>query len=172
MTTETMLTYPSTTVQVPRSKSIPLVTYEMSNRLLILPTPQLDTMSQILTEDDTPVDNFPSAKNQRLLVEPLYSSWSLPSGVSAFLADANVGIFFDHPKPLVPDVFLSLGVQVSEQWWEKRNRSYFLREFGKPPEVVIEVVSNRKGEARMDTNCMTMPGWELITMLSMTQWSI
>jgi len=30
-------------------------------------------ISHLVIEDDTPVDNFQSAKQQRLLVEPLYS---------------------------------------------------------------------------------------------------
>jgi hypothetical protein len=33
-------------------------------------------ISHLVIEDDTPVDNFQSAKQQRLLVEPLYASWS------------------------------------------------------------------------------------------------
>ena len=33
-------------------------------------------ISHIVTEDDMPVDNFQSEKQQRFLVEPLYSSWS------------------------------------------------------------------------------------------------
>ena len=39
--------------------------------------PAPDT-SHLITEDDTPVDNFLSEKNQRLLTEPLYSSWAGP----------------------------------------------------------------------------------------------
>lgn len=31
--------------------------------------------SGLITEDDTPVDSLPSEKQQRLLTEPLYSSW-------------------------------------------------------------------------------------------------
>jgi Uma2 family endonuclease len=42
-------------------------------------------------------------------------------------------------------MFLSLDVQVADNWHEKRHRSYFFWEFGKAPEVVIEVVSNTKG---------------------------
>lgn len=42
-------------------------------------------------------------------------------------------------------MFLSLDVQVAKEWWHKRHRSYFLWEFGKPPEVVVEIVSNNKG---------------------------
>ena len=104
--------------------------------------PELD-ISHIVIEDDTPVDNFQSEKQQRLLVEPLYSSWSPDS---AFIAAANVGVFYGLKQdPLVPDVFLSLHVQMPADWSLKQNRSYFGWEFGKLPEVCIEIVSNRKG---------------------------
>ncbi|WP_231636974.1 MULTISPECIES: Uma2 family endonuclease [Planktothricoides] len=64
-----------------------------------------------------------------------------------FLAGANVGIFAIAREPaIVPDVFLSLDVEVAENWLEKKHRSYFMWEFGKPPEVAIEIVSNREGE--------------------------
>ena len=36
------------------------------------------TINHIITEDDEPVDNLPSEKKQRLLVEPLYTSTRLP----------------------------------------------------------------------------------------------
>ena len=100
-------------------------------------------VSHLVTEDDAPVDNIPSEKQQRLLVEPLYSSWlsHMP-----FLAAANVAIYSSVSKPaLVPDVFLSLDVQVADDFWAKEHRSYFVWEFGKPPDVVIEIVSNTKG---------------------------
>lgn len=94
-------------------------------------------------EDDTPVDNLLSETLQRLLTVCLYSSWS-PG--FPFLAAANVGVFYAiRQSPLVPDVFLSLGVQVPQDWREKKNRTYFTWEFGKPPDVVIEIVSNREG---------------------------
>ena len=100
----------------------------------------------LVTEDDTPVDNMPSEKQQRLLTEPLYSSWSGPGGGRSFLAAANVGVFPEPRNPaIVPDMFLSLDVQVHENFWDKAHRSYFVWEFGKPPELVVEVVSNQKG---------------------------
>ena len=103
-------------------------------------------ISHIITEDDTPVDNFASEKLQRLLVESLYNSWTVPSDFQTFLAAANVALFYAVKKPpLVPDVFLSLDVTVAEDWWQRRNRSYLFWEFGKPPEVVIEIVSNTEG---------------------------
>ena len=100
-------------------------------------------ISHIEIEDDAPVDNFQSAKQQRLLVEPLYACWS--PGVP-FVADANIGLFYGLKlDPIVPDAFLSLNVQMPADWSQKKNRSYFVWEFGKVPEVCIEIVSNRKG---------------------------
>ena len=110
-------------------------------------------ISDLITEDDTPVDNLFSEKQQRLLTEPLYSSWTgghRQPGQTAekrrFVAAANVGLFPSvRQPPLVPDMFLSLDVQIGENWYDKRNRSYFFWEFGKPPELVIEIVSTREG---------------------------
>ncbi|MDZ8136334.1 MAG: Uma2 family endonuclease [Nostoc sp. DedQUE04] len=99
--------------------------------------------NQLVTENDTPVDNFASAKQQRLLVGSLYSSLQNQT----FLAEANVGIYYtDLQPPIVPDVFLSLDVQVPQNWWEKQNRCYMVWRFGKPPEVVLEIVSNKEGD--------------------------
>ena len=103
-------------------------------------------IQNLVTEDDTPVDNMPSEKQQRLLTEPLYSSWAGPGAGRSFLAAANVGVFHQVRNPaIVPDIFLSLDVQVAENWWRKEHRSYFLWEFGKPPDLVVEIVSNRVG---------------------------
>lgn len=103
----------------------------------------LPDASNLVTEDDTPVDNFASAKQQRLLAGTLYSA----IGDRVFLAEANVGIYHTVREPaIVPDVFLSIGVRVPENWWEKQNRCYLLWQFGKPPEVAIEIVSNRQGD--------------------------
>ncbi len=101
-------------------------------------------ISHLVTEDETPVDNFQSEKQQRLLVEPLYSSWS--PGVP-FIAAANVGLFYAlKQEPIVPDAMLSLGLEMPTDWSQKQSRSYFVWEFGKVPEVCIEIVSNREGD--------------------------
>jgi Uma2 family endonuclease len=119
---------------------------ETEEELPALSPEQWPDIEHLVTEDDTPVDNFFSAKNQRLLVEPLYSSWSGPPETGKFLVDANVGVFYSIYEPaLVPDAFLSLDVEAPDAWWEKRHRSYFIWTFGKPPDVAIEIVSNRKG---------------------------
>jgi hypothetical protein len=36
-------------------------------------------------------------------------------------------------------------VQIPENWWEKQNRSYLVWNFGKFPELVLEIVSNKDG---------------------------
>jgi Uma2 family endonuclease len=131
----------------------PQVKYQLSSSLAAPMTEQLletDEMiteldiSHLVIEDDTPVDNFQSEVQQRLLVEPLYSAKAL---LSPFLAAANVGLFYKlKGEPIVPDVFLSLGVQRPEDFSQRRNRSYFVWEFGKVPEVCIEIVSNAEGD--------------------------
>jgi Uma2 family endonuclease len=101
-------------------------------------------ISHLAIEDDTPVDNFQSEEQQRLLVEPIYSSRVL---LSPFLAAANVGLFYKlKGDPIVPDVLLSLSVQRPDDLSKKQNRAYFVWEFGKVPEVCIEIVSNREGD--------------------------
>lgn len=42
---------------------------------IAIPPEFLPRVDDLVTEDDTPVDNIFSAKQHRLLVEPLYSSW-------------------------------------------------------------------------------------------------
>lgn len=111
-------------------------------------TPDVDLspdISHLVIEDDTPVDNLISEKQMRLLTEPLYSQPDV-FPAEKFLVAANVGVFYAIKQPpLVPDVFLSLGVEVPQDWREKQNRTYLVWEFGKPPDVVIEIVSNREG---------------------------
>jgi Uma2 family endonuclease len=109
--------------------------------------PPAPDISHLITEDDTPVDNLLSEKNQRLLTEPLYSSWAGPGHGRTFLVAANVGLFVVPRNPaIVPDILLSLDVTVPEDWWTRR--SYFMWEFGTAPDVVIEIVSNTKGEEK------------------------
>lgn len=107
-------------------------------------------VAELITEDDTPVDNPFSEKQQRLLTETLYKGWTPPpdeehpQGGRVFWGAANVGLFPVVKNPaIVPDVFLSLDVAVPENW--HKTKSYFFWEFGKAPEVVIEIVSNTKG---------------------------
>ncbi len=104
-------------------------------------------MAKLVTEDGAPVDNLFSEKQMRLLTEPLYATPSFPGGDHPFVAMANVGLFYAMRRPpLVPDVLLSLDVRFPEEVWSKHHRSYFTWIYEKPPDLVIEVVSNAKGE--------------------------
>ncbi|MEW5989067.1 MAG: Uma2 family endonuclease [Chloroflexota bacterium] len=113
----------------------------------LLEIPELD-ISHLVTEDDTPVGNIFSEKQQRLSTHTLYLPRQGPQASGRpLVALANVGLFYAWDQPaVVPDVLVSLDVWLPEEVWEKRHRSYFIWEYGKPPEVVIEIVSNRKGE--------------------------
>jgi Uma2 family endonuclease len=106
--------------------------------------PDIDTL---ITEDDEPVDNVFSAKQQRFLIETLYANTALwnPEAVP-FIADANVGVFISPTEPpLVPDAFLSMNIKMPETFDYKKIRSYFVWIFAKTPDIVVEIVSNRKG---------------------------
>ena len=119
----------------------------MINAPLITDDVTFPDANLLITEDDTPVDNFASAKQQRLLVSSLYSSLN----TTPFLAEANVGIYYNVSQPaIVPDVFVSFNVQVPAAWWEKPNRCYLVWNFGKSPEIVVEIVSNRVGHELTD----------------------
>jgi Uma2 family endonuclease len=114
--------------------------------VVALPPESYPVVDHLVTEDDTPVDNVFSEKQQRLLTEPLHLSWAGPGEGRPFVAMANVGLFYATRIPaVVPDVLLSLNVALPADVWPKNARSYFTWEYGKPPDVVIEVVSNREG---------------------------
>ena len=114
--------------------------------ILALPPEMHPNVDHLVTEDDTPVDNIFSEKQERLLVEPLRISWPGPGNGIPFVAMANVGLFYSNRLPaIVPDFLLSLNVKLPPDVWPKWARSYFIWEYGKAPELVVEVVSNRKG---------------------------
>lgn len=64
-----------------------------------IPLDLTEAVNRLVTEDDEPVDNTLSKKQQRLLVEPLYSSWTPPPDEDEpekprpFWAGANLGVF-------------------------------------------------------------------------------
>ncbi|MGL5058983.1 MAG: Uma2 family endonuclease [Microcoleus sp.] len=112
---------------------------------LILDPSQLPDISNLVLEDDTPLDSFINEKQQRLLTTVFYSG--ADTGITEpFIVAANVGLFNSIRQPgIAPDVFLSLNISAAEDWWEKKVRSYLFWEFGKPPEVVIEIISPTPG---------------------------
>jgi hypothetical protein len=125
--------------------SAPITSDIQQEPLTVLPPEFYPSVEHLVIEDKTPVDSLYSEKQMRLLTRPLYSSWAGPDGDHLFLALANVGMFSTIKQPpLVPDVLLSLGVKAANDMTQKE-RSYFVWVFGKWPEVVIEIVSNKEG---------------------------
>jgi len=116
----------------------------MSEPLTLDPS-QLPDISNLVLEDDTPLDSFINEKQQRLLTTVLYSGGD--TGITVpFIAAANVGLFSSIRQPgIAPDVFLSINITGAEDWWERKVRSYLFWEFGKPPEIAIEIVSPTPG---------------------------
>ena len=111
-----------------------------------LPPECLPDYDLIVTEDDTPVENIFSERQAQLLSDPLHASWSGPGPGRSFQCMANVGLFFAVKQPpLVPDFLLSLDVKMPDDVWPKENRSYFIWNYGKAPDLVIEIVSNTEG---------------------------
>jgi Uma2 family endonuclease len=104
------------------------------------------TIEELIIQDDEPVDNIFVEKQQRLLTEPLETSWKGPGKGRPFAVFCNVGLFPEKKQtPLVPDVMLVVDVAWKLDTKRKETLSYFLWIVGKPPDVVIEVVSDRRG---------------------------
>ena len=102
-------------------------------------------VSNLITEDDTPVDNQFSEMQMRLLTESINTSWK--PGIP-FVAMANVGVYVAlNRPPVVPDVLVTTGVSRPPDLMRKDHRAYLTWMFeGKVPEVVVEIVSNKQGE--------------------------
>lgn len=104
--------------------------------------PPIPDTSHLITETEEPADNLFGEKQMRLLTEPLFSSWD-PG--RPFWAAANVGMYEAlNAKAVVPDMFLSLDASTM-QAKEFGSKCYFFWDHGKPPEVVVEIVSNQEG---------------------------
>jgi Uma2 family endonuclease len=115
----------------------------------ILSSQEIPNIEELVIEDGQPVDNIFVEKQNRLLIEPLYSSWTPTSG--PFLALANVGLFYQAGQPaLMPDMMLSLNVPASRDLSFKENRSYLTWIIGKPPDLVIEIASDHRGDEEVE----------------------
>ena len=107
-------------------------------------TPVPPDVSHLTTEDDQPVENSFQDKQCDILTEALRVSWSEGR---PFLSASDVAIFpvAKDEAAIVPDVLLSLGVEPPGPSNAKEFRSYYIWNFGKPPEIVFEIVSNKSG---------------------------
>lgn len=114
--------------------------------LLVVPPEDYPDVSDLITEDDAPMESAFLEKQYKLLTEPLESSWAGPPEGGPFIALTNVGLFaIPKNPPLVPDFMLSLGVSYPPDPWKKEHRSYFVWEYGKPPDTTLEIVSDKLG---------------------------
>jgi Putative restriction endonuclease len=114
---------------------------------VMIPFPPEDypSVEHLILDDGKPVDNVFIEKLMRLMTESLYSSWTGPGGGRPFLVFSDVGLFYEPKQtPLSPDVMLSLDVGYGDPT-QKESRSYYLWVMGKPPDAIVEVVSDRTG---------------------------
>ncbi len=107
-------------------------------------------VENLVTEDDAPVDSPFSELQMGLLTETLRGAWrplDAEGNPRKFVVMADVGLFYNpFGSPIVPDVMLSLDIDLITPSRRKASRAYFLWEYGKAPEVAVEIVSNREGE--------------------------
>ena len=92
------------------------------------------------------MDNVFSEKQQRLLTEPLHSSWAGPGGSGLLSPWPTLVCSLRSAARRWCRTRVSLGVELPADIHPKSHRSYFIWEYGKAPDVVIEVVSNREGD--------------------------
>lgn len=103
------------------------------------------TIDELITDIEEPVESIFIEKQRRLLPQALYEGWRGPGRGRTFLAASDVGVFPEKKQtPIVPDVLLSLDVPPLDPS-RREHRSYFLWIMGKPPDVVFEFVSDRRG---------------------------
>lgn len=125
------------------------ITHAQEVMRMIEPVPSAEPVvppdiSHLVIDDGAPVDGLISEREMRLLTRSLYASWD--GNGRDFAVFANVGLFYElNEPPIVPDIMLSLDVKAPAQVLDKRQNSYFAWEYGKVPDVAIEVVSNRYG---------------------------
>jgi hypothetical protein len=82
-----------------------LITSTVWDEELDIPRPDV---SNLITEDDTPVDNLFSEKQMRLLTNSLYASWK-PGFPFVSMANVGVWVALNRP-PVVPDVLVTTHV--------------------------------------------------------------
>jgi len=135
------------------------------SRLDARPAPTLEELEgRLVTEDDKPVDNLYSEKARRQLPGSLHSGWGGPppgpdGARRSFVAMSDVGVFFTPTEqPLSPDVLVSLDVTLPADIHVQKGKSYFCWRYGKVPDLVMEIVSNRKG-SELGTKLETYARW-------------
>ncbi|MEW6283279.1 MAG: Uma2 family endonuclease [Candidatus Eremiobacterota bacterium] len=110
---------------------------------LAFPADLRPDISHLDLDAGEPVGNLIAEREHSLLVQPLYDQWQ-PG--RPFVAMSNVDLF-PEPKQTnyVPDMLLSLDVNPPTDMSQKESLAYFVWVYGKPPDLVVEVVSNKDG---------------------------
>ncbi len=101
-------------------------------------------LCHLITEDDNPVDNRFSERQFKLLTHCLLESWNEGK---PFEALSDVGLFYrpDNGSRVVPDFLLALGVLPRPVTKAKEDLCYCTWHYGKAPDLVVEIVSNKEG---------------------------
>jgi Uma2 family endonuclease len=110
-----------------------------------IPPEALPNYDKIVIEDGAPVESIFAEKQYSLLTDTLRANWPGPGEGRPFQVFANVGLFVSPTDRVAPDVMLSVDVRPGDPTQREHN-SYFIWVFGKPPDVVIELVSDRRGD--------------------------
>lgn len=113
-----------------------------------LPPSLYPKIENLVPPTQKPLTTIFAERQQRLLVESLYASRDkVRSDVQPFVAFANMGFYYAvYAPPLVPDVMITVKASLPDNIWDKRKRIYFSWEYGTAPEVVVEIVTDGKGE--------------------------
>jgi Uma2 family endonuclease len=109
---------------------------------LVLPPEAWPDESLLVTEDDTPVENWYQERQMTLLREPLALAWSARDEARHLLVGTDIGLFSTSEPTVVPDVIVGFPAHGIA---DKRIRSWFTWRFG-APELVAEIVSNTEGD--------------------------
>lgn len=102
-----------------------------------------------ITEDDEPMDNLFSEKEQRQLLNSIQNS-AIDWTDRDFMACANVAVYYAKGQCIVPDMFLAMDVKHPDDWRKKKDKCYYAWQMGKLPELALEIVSNKVGAEDSD----------------------
>src|SRR5947209_7498376 len=107
-----------------------------------VPPEVVPDLNKLVPPQNPKVDTIFADKQQRLLIEPLYSCWTGQEGGRPFLAVANVAYYpGSRVSPLLPDVLLAIDMAPVDDLHARENHSYFQWVRGFSPDVVIDIVS-------------------------------
>ena len=114
----------------------------------------------IVTEDDTPVENYNTEQHGGLLTDTLYTNWLHSKYGNRFIAAADVGVFSAPDEPaIVPDIFLSLGLQKPADKSHKRNVPILFGMWVSSP-MLSSRLSRMMKAAKIQPRWLVMHAWK------------